>query len=132
MRNAVEIIHRAVQRIDDPLMIAGLIPHDTFLAVKRMSGKFVEKQFADQLLRLNIDFQFDVVRCHGVDALTLLKILAKQLSRFARGIFSCIEITLHEGLRRTKNTKCPAEMKLNATPSNACHPERSEGSLILR
>ena len=76
-------------------MIAGLIPHDTFLAVKRVGGKFIEKQFADQLLRLNIDLQFDVVRCDRVDALPLLKILSKQLSRCARGIFSCIEITLH-------------------------------------
>src|ERR1043166_3770807 len=109
MRNAVEIIHRAIQRIDDPLMIAGLIPNDTFLAVKRMSGKFGEKQFADQLLRLNIDLQFDVVRCHGVDALTLLKTLAKQLSRFARGLFSYIKITLHGRLGRTKNAKCTTE-----------------------
>jgi hypothetical protein len=35
------------------------------------------------------------MRCDRVDALPLLKVLAKQLSRFARGIFSCIEITLH-------------------------------------
>src|SRR5207249_135334 len=49
----------------------------------------------DQMLRLNIDLQFDVVRCDGVDVLLLLKILAKQLSRHARGIFSRIEITLH-------------------------------------
>jgi len=36
------------------------------------------------------------VRRDLVDPLPLLKILAKQLSRFARGIFSCIEITLHQ------------------------------------
>src|SRR6266436_3866918 len=116
MRNAVEIIHRAVQRIDDPLMIAGLIPHDTFLAVKRMSGKFVEKQFADQLLRLNIDLQFDVVRCHGVDALTLLKILAKQFSRFARGIFSCIEIPLHAEITSHKEYQVPSGNEVERNP----------------
>src|SRR5262249_30700314 len=95
MRDAVEIIHRAIQRIDDPLMIAGLISPDTFFAVKRVTGEFVEKQFADQLLRLNIDLQLDVMCCHRVHTLPLPKILAKQLSRFTRGIFSCIEITLH-------------------------------------
>ena len=47
MRNAVEIIHRSIQRIDNPLMIAGLISHDPFFAVKRVRGKFFEKQFAN-------------------------------------------------------------------------------------
>ena len=94
MRNAVEIIHGAIQRVDDPLMIARLIPNDTFFSVKRMSGKFVEKQFADQLLR-----------CDRVDALPLLKIVAKQLSRLARGIFSGIEITLHAVITSHKEHK---------------------------
>src|ERR1041385_7926243 len=96
MRNAVEIIHRAIERIDDPLMIAGLISPDTFFAVKRVAGEFVEKQFTDQLLRLNIDLQLDVVRGYRVHMLPLPKILAKQFPRFTRGIFSCVEITLHQ------------------------------------
>ena len=96
MRDPVEIIHGAIQWIDDPLMIAGLIPHDTFLAVKRVGGKFVEKQLADQFLPLNIDLQLDVVRRDRVDALALLKIFAQQLTRCARGILGCIEITLHQ------------------------------------
>src|SRR5256885_15484353 len=79
-----------------------MVPPDAFLDVKRMAGEFGEKQFADQLLRLNIDLQFDVMRCHGVDALALLEILAKQLSRFARGIFSRIEITLHQRITSHK------------------------------
>src|ERR1043166_3053858 len=105
MRNAVEIIHGAIQRIDDPLMITGLVPHDTFLAIKCMAGEFAEKQFADHLLRLNIDLQFDVVRCDRVDPLSLLKILAKQLSRFARGNFSSIEIKLHAKITSHKYHK---------------------------
>ena len=43
MWNAVEIIHRSIQWIDDPLMLAGLISHEPFFAVKRMRGKFFEK-----------------------------------------------------------------------------------------
>ena len=77
MWNAVEIIHRPIQWIDNPLMVAGLISHDPFFAVKRVRGKFFEEQFADQLLRLNIDLQFDVVRRERLDALLLLKIFAQ-------------------------------------------------------
>ena len=77
MRNAVEIIHRSIQRIDNPLMVAGLISHDPFFAVKRVRGKFFEKQFADQLLRLNIDLEFDVVRRESLDARLPLKIFAQ-------------------------------------------------------
>ena len=40
MRNAVEIIYGAVERINDPLMMAFLIAHNSFLAIKRMLGKF--------------------------------------------------------------------------------------------
>src|ERR1044071_6421181 len=76
MRNAVEIIHRSIQRIDNPLMIAGLISRDSFFAVERVRGKLFEKQFANQLLRPNIDLQFDVMRCDGLNALLLLKIFA--------------------------------------------------------
>src|ERR1043166_1577174 len=121
MRNTVEIIHGAIQRIDDPLMIAGLIPHGTFFAVNRVGGKFVEKQFADQMLRLNIDLQFDVVRCDGVDVLPLLKILAKQLSRHARGIFSRIEITLHQKVEWLMVEKLS---RARRQPQDSCSTQR--------
>src|SRR6476660_5904354 len=74
MRNAVKIIHRSIQRIDNPLMVAGLISHDSFFAVKRVRGEFSEKQFGNQLLCLNVDLQFDVVCGHSLDSLQLLKI----------------------------------------------------------
>src|SRR5439155_1091568 len=44
MWNPVEIIHRAIKRIDDPLVLAGLITHDSFFAIKRVFWKFFEKQ----------------------------------------------------------------------------------------
>ena len=77
MRDPVEIIYGSIQRIDNPLMIAGLITHDAFFAVKRVGREFFEEQFANYLLRLNIDLQFDVVCCNGVNALPLLKIRAQ-------------------------------------------------------
>ena len=61
MRNAVEIIHGAIKRIDDPLVFAGLIAHDSFFAIKCVLGKLFEKEFGNQLLRLNIDLEFDIV-----------------------------------------------------------------------
>ena len=58
-------------------MITGLISRDSFFAVKRVGRKFFEKQFADQLLCLNVDFQFDVVRRERLDTLLPLKIFAQ-------------------------------------------------------
>ena len=67
MRNAVEEIHRAIERIDDPLMIACLVADDSFFAVKRVLRKTLEQDFRDQILRQNIDLELDVVRGRGVD-----------------------------------------------------------------
>ncbi len=47
MWNTVEIIHGAIQRIDDPLVFAGLITHDSFFTVKRVLGKLFEKESAN-------------------------------------------------------------------------------------
>src|SRR5438094_10614722 len=38
MRDAVEIIHRAIERIDHPLMFVGLIADDSFFAVSGWPG----------------------------------------------------------------------------------------------
>jgi len=38
MRNAVEKIHRAIDRVDNPLAVGFLIARDAFLAVKRVAG----------------------------------------------------------------------------------------------
>ena len=55
VRDAVEIIHGAIERIDDPLMLARLIADDSFFAVKRVLGKFFEQRIRDQLLRFDIN-----------------------------------------------------------------------------
>ena len=44
MWDAVEIIHGAIQRIDNPLVFAGLIAHHSFFTVKRVLGKLFEKE----------------------------------------------------------------------------------------
>jgi hypothetical protein len=76
-------------------VLAGLITHNSFFAVKRVFGKFFEKQIGNQLLCLNIDFQLDIVRCDGIHPLRSSKIFAKQSSSCAPGFFSRIEIMLH-------------------------------------
>jgi hypothetical protein len=111
-------------------MFCGLVAHDSFFAVKRVRGKFLEKQVSNQLLRLNIDLQFYIVRGYSVDLLPPLKIVPKQLSRFSRSLFGDIEIVLHQRLRRTKNRNLTAEIQSDGTANSACHPERSEESLI--
>ena len=42
MRDAVEIIYGAVERIDHPLMIACLVADDSLFAVKSVLGKLLE------------------------------------------------------------------------------------------
>ena len=62
MRDAVEEIHRAIERIDDPLMIARLVADDSFFAIKRVLRKTFEQDFCDQILGQHIDLELDVVR----------------------------------------------------------------------
>ena len=63
MRDAVEIIHRAVERIDHPLKFALLIADDSFFAIKRVIRKiFQERMSVINSCDSHIDLQFDVVR----------------------------------------------------------------------
>ncbi len=39
MRDAVEVIDRPIERIDDPLMIARLVADDAFFAIERVLRK---------------------------------------------------------------------------------------------
>src|SRR5256885_8232687 len=91
----VEIIHRAVERIDDPLMLARLIANDSFFAIKRVLGKLSQQLLGNQLLRLNVDREFDVVREGSIDVLRTVKIFPKQFTSDTRGVLSGIEIMLH-------------------------------------
>ena len=96
MRNAVEIIYGAVERIDDPLMIALLVAHDSFFAIERVLGKFFQERFGDQFLGAHIDLELDVVRRGRIDAERLLKMVPKQFAGGARGFDRRVEIMRHE------------------------------------
>ncbi|PYJ12480.1 MAG: hypothetical protein DME94_12070 [Verrucomicrobia bacterium] len=57
----------------------------------------------------------------GIHPLPLPKILAKQFSSRARSLLGGIEIVLHQTLRRTKRTKCTAEIKVLQPRGRCCH-----------
>ena len=100
MRNAVEIIYGAIQRIDDPLMIARLVAHDSFFAIKRVLGKLFQERFGDQILSPHVDFQLDVVRRGRIDAERLLKVVPEHFARGAGGFDGRVEIMRHAGVVR--------------------------------
>ena len=56
VRDAVEIIHCAVERIDDPLKLACLVAADAFLAIDRVVGETLQDHPRDEFLRLDIEF----------------------------------------------------------------------------
>ena len=65
--DAVEEVHRAVDRVDDPLIGSTLVPADPLLAVNRMIGKDSQNKRLDQRLGATVELQLDVVCLGGID-----------------------------------------------------------------
>ena len=65
--DAVEVVHGAIDGIDDPLPRAGLVPRDAFFAVDGMVGECLEDDVRDEVLALNIEVELDVVLVCGGD-----------------------------------------------------------------
>ena len=61
VRDVVEKIHRAVDGVDDPLVLGGLVAAKAFLSVNRMVGVAVEDDGFDEGLTALVEFQLDVV-----------------------------------------------------------------------
>ncbi len=85
MRDAVKIIHRAVERIDDPLELAVGISAHAFLAVDRVVGETREDDLRDEFLRAFVEFELDVVRGECVDVEFAAEVFAQQRTGGARG-----------------------------------------------
>ena len=77
-------------------MLARLIANSPFFAVKRMMRKFFEQQVCNEVLRLHIDLEFDVVGLGYIDAQGPLKILAQEIARGAGRFHSRVEIMRHD------------------------------------
>ena len=76
-------------------MVARLVADNSLFAVKRMFRELFQQCFSDQLLCLNVDREFDIVRLGDVDVLLAVKIFAKKIARRARSILGRVEIMLH-------------------------------------
>ena len=81
VRDAVEKIHRPIERVDNPVVIALLIADDALFALKRVLWKTPKQHFADQILRLHIDLELDVVRQRRLHRERLLEARAEQIAR---------------------------------------------------
>ncbi len=65
--DSVEVVHGAVDGIDDPLPRAGLVSGDAFFAIDGMVGKCLEDDVSDEVLALNVEVELDVVLVCGGD-----------------------------------------------------------------
>src|SRR5438045_9561790 len=106
MRNAVIIIHRTIERIDRPLKFARLIAVYSFFAVECVLRKFFEQRLRDQFLRADVDFEFDVVLGGLIHLHWFLEVVPQHFAGGASRFNGGVEIMGHEGLARTKRTKC--------------------------
>ena len=92
MGDAVEVVHGAVDRVDDPLPFGGLVAGDSFLAVERVSRAGVEKDAGDQLLRLLVERELDVVMGRFIDVEWGAEILVQEFAGFFGGVGGECEI----------------------------------------
>ena len=96
MRNAVEIIHGAVERIDHPLILALLIANDSFFAIKRVSRKVFRSEWSiNSCVRTSIS---SLMSCASADVDTkrLMKMLPEQIAGGARGFDRRVEVMRHD------------------------------------
>ena len=67
MWDAIEIVHRAVDGIHDPMPVASLVSCEAFFAENGVIGKAGEEHLSDELLRFHIEGELDVVSFKGID-----------------------------------------------------------------
>ncbi len=114
MRDAVKEIHRAIERINDPLMIARLVADDSLFAIKRVLRKTLEQDFRDRVLGQDIDLELDVMRGGGVDHERLFKMRAEQFTGRLRRFFRHPEI-MHHNLNLTDSALPPRSFSRKKT-----------------
>jgi len=80
MGDAVEEVHGAIDGIDDPLIGAGLIAGEAFLAIDGVIVEVIEDHLGDEGLGLDVELELDVVSLHGIDVEGGAEVGAKKFS----------------------------------------------------
>jgi hypothetical protein len=95
VRYPVKIIYRAVERIDHPLVIAGLITYDSFLSIECVIRELREQQIGNQRLRFDVDRQFDIVGFGDVYLARQTKAPTQKFARSAGRVLCGIQVMSH-------------------------------------
>ena len=77
------------------MVIARLVAHDSFLAIKSVFRETLEQDLRDQILGQHIDLQLDIVRRRGLDGERLFEMGTKQFAGGAGGFFGYGEMWRH-------------------------------------
>jgi hypothetical protein len=85
MGDAVEVVHRAVQGVDNPLAIP-CATSDAFFAEDGVVGVAGEDVVLDEALGAAVEFEFDVMGLHGIDLERLFEIFAEKFSGEEGGV----------------------------------------------
>ena len=92
VRNVVEKIHRAVDGVDDPLVLGGLVAANALLAVDGVVGVAVEDDRLDEGLRAFVEFELDVVGEVFIDMEGLAEIGAEKSAGGLGGIEGGLQV----------------------------------------
>src|SRR4051812_44233187 len=117
VRDAVEVIHRAVDGVDDPLVGAGLVSGDAFLAEDRVLRKAGEQHARDEILRTDVELELDVVRLKRIHLEAAAEVFAEELAGGARGFNGDLERGMShpvskQGAGTMRKKKAGGEMNL--------------------
>ena len=85
MRQAEEIIHRAVNRVHHPAIFGVHVTGIAFLAEQRDLGKRGAQDFSDELLAAHIQFELDVMGLGDFDAFGPMPVGVHEPAGGARG-----------------------------------------------
>jgi hypothetical protein len=85
MGDAIEVVHCAVQGVDNPLAVTRS-SSDALFSEDGMVGVPSQDVIFDEALGAAVEFQFDVVRLHGIDFERLFEIFAEKFSGHECGI----------------------------------------------
>jgi hypothetical protein len=91
MRDAVEKVYGAIDGIDDPLMLGGLVAGKSLFAIDGMAGELLKDDPGDEILGLFVESEFQVVGESFIDFFNFVEVCPEKFARFLRGVDCCFE-----------------------------------------